>query len=195
MSRSLPEIPRARRRYLDIALALTSRSYLVALQQYRAALARRNAVLREGMAKGAQPRRATDAEVAVWEPALARHGATLLLERRAWAHDVACRFETLCRTIGESGRSCLRYASTIESTDDAAQAIAGALESKRALDIKRGTTHAGPHRDTLALTIDGRPLRGFGSAGQQRSASIALRMLEAETLPRSHGDGARLSHG
>ncbi|MEX2179090.1 MAG: AAA family ATPase, partial [Gemmatimonadaceae bacterium] len=37
----------ARRRFLDIMLALTSRGYLRALQQYRAALERRNAVLRE----------------------------------------------------------------------------------------------------------------------------------------------------
>ena len=40
----------------------------------------------------------------------------------------------------------------------------------------------GPHRDDLALTLDGRELRAFGSAGQQRTAAIALRLLEAETL-------------
>src|SRR4051812_79048 len=39
--------PSARRRFLDIMLALTARGYLGALQRYRAALARRNAALRE----------------------------------------------------------------------------------------------------------------------------------------------------
>jgi len=39
--------PNAGRRYLDIMLALTARGYLNALQHYRAALARRNAALRE----------------------------------------------------------------------------------------------------------------------------------------------------
>ena len=48
--------------------------------------------------------------------------------------------------------------------------------------MRRGITHAGPHRDDLALTLDGRDLRAFGSAGQQRTAAIALRLLEAETL-------------
>jgi len=57
-----------------------------------------------------------------------------------------------------------------------------ALESKRGLDLRRGLTHAGPHRDDLALTLDGRELRAFGSAGQQRTAAIALRLLEGETL-------------
>ena len=48
--------------------------------------------------------------------------------------------------------------------------------------MKRGTTHTGPHRDEVQLLLDGRDLRNFGSNGQQRSAAIALRMLEARTL-------------
>jgi DNA replication and repair protein RecF len=48
-------------------------------------------------------------------------------------------------------------------------------------------THAGPHRDDLELTLDGRDLRTFGSAGQQRTAAIALRLLEASTLRLASG--------
>jgi DNA replication and repair protein RecF len=48
-------------------------------------------------------------------------------------------------------------------------------------------THSGPHRDDLALTLDGRELRLFGSAGQQRTAAIALRMLESDTIRASRG--------
>ncbi len=43
-------------------------------------------------------------------------------------------------------------------------------------------TTVGPHRDDLALRLAGRDLRTFGSAGQQRTAAIALRLLEAEAL-------------
>ena len=60
--------------------------------------------------------------------------------------------------------------------------LLAAFEEKRALDMRRGLTHVGPHRDDLELTLDGRDLRLFGSAGQQRTAAIALRMLEAATL-------------
>ncbi|MBA3406225.1 MAG: hypothetical protein H0U13_16340 [Gemmatimonadaceae bacterium] len=48
-------------------------------------------------------------------------------------------------------------------------------------------THSGPHRDDLALTLNGRELRLFGSAGQQRTAAIALRMLESATLREARG--------
>lgn len=45
----------------------------------------------------------------------------------------------------------------------------------------------GPHRDDLELRLGGRLLRTFGSAGQQRSGSLALRVLEAESLERHIG--------
>jgi DNA replication and repair protein RecF len=175
--------PSARRRYLDIMLALTARGYLTALQHYRAALARRNAALREA----ARTARTSDASVAVWEPPLAEHGAVLWTERRAWVASIEARFETLCREIGESGRVRVRYASSINPSNDLAATLTAALAEKRPLDLRRGLTHVGPHRDDMIITLAGsdaapRDLRTFGSAGQHRSAAIALRMLEASTF-------------
>ncbi|MEP7347309.1 MAG: hypothetical protein ABI877_18710, partial [Gemmatimonadaceae bacterium] len=57
-----------------------------------------------------------------------------------------------------------------------------ALDRHRASDMRRGATHIGPHRDDLELRLGGRLLRTFGSAGQHRSASLALRLLEGESL-------------
>jgi len=172
--------PSERRRFLDVTLALTSRRYLGALQQYRAALARRNAALRSAARAGSDASRA-----AVWEPALAEHGAVLWLERVAWTERYADRFTELCASIGEHGSARMRYETSLSSHDgqsDVQAALLDALEARRELDLRRGLTHAGPHRDDLAITLDGRELRTFGSAGQQRTAAIALRMLEAATL-------------
>lgn len=169
--------PVARRRYLDILLALASRPYLAALQTYRGALIRRNAALRDVARTGR-----ADARVSVWDAPLAEAGGVLWRQRCAWVAAVAARYATLCAGIGESGLGALRYASSLDGGADPAAAIAAALEARRALDVRRGMTQAGPHRDDLTLTLDGRDLRMFGSAGQQRSAAIALRMLEWETL-------------
>ena len=168
--------PGARRRFLDVVLALTSRPYLAALQQYRAALIRRNAALRSAARGGGEQR------VAVWEPALARAGAILWAARLAWVESSAAHFGELCTAIGERGTVAMRYASAVERGEDLEARLTEALATRRTLDIRRGVTHAGPHRDELVLTLDGREIRAFGSAGQQRTASIALRMLEAETL-------------
>jgi DNA replication and repair protein RecF len=169
--------PSERRRYLDIVLALTSPRYLAALQAYRGALRRRNAALRSA-ARGSWG----DARVAVWEPALAEHGAVLWAERVAWVERAAPRFAEICGAIGERGTVAMRYVSPLAGGHDVRGALAEALERRRSHDLQRGLTHAGPHRDDLALTLEGRELRAFGSAGQQRTAAIALRMLEAETL-------------
>jgi DNA replication and repair protein RecF len=175
--------PSSRRRYLDILLALSSRPYLAALQRYRAALAQRNAALRESL-RGTGAR--AEQRVAIWEAPLAEHGAVLWRDRVAWSEQTAGRFAELCAAIGEQAPVAMRYTTQLEpasaSLRDIADALARALEHRRGLDMRRGITHAGPHRDDLALTLDGRELRAFGSAGQQRTAAIALRLLEAETL-------------
>jgi DNA replication and repair protein RecF len=175
--------PSARRRYLDIMLALSSRPYLAALQRYRHALAQRNAALRDAARTGGSR---TEHRIAVWEAPLAEHGALLWRERVAWTTLAAERFSDTCAAIGEQAMVAMRYVTSIEPASNdggaVASAIAAALEQKRGLDIRRGLTHAGPHRDDLALTLDGRELRAFGSAGQQRTAAIALRLLEGETL-------------
>lgn len=189
--------PSVRRRYLDVMLALTDRKYLVALQHYRAALLRRNAALRLASRAskpgggsgggGGSPHREAAASIAVWNEPLARHGAVLWLERRAWVASIEARIELLCREIGEAGIVRARYASTLAASDDPAAALARALEDKRAADLRRGLTEVGPHRDDLVITLDGRELRVFGSAGQQRTAAIALRMLEAATISERSG--------
>jgi DNA replication and repair protein RecF len=173
--------PSERRRFLDVVLSLTSRRYLGALQRYRGALLRRNAALRDLSRNG---RDAAAAEI--WEPALAEYGAVLWTERAAWVTRSAPEFTQLCTAIGESGEARMRYVATMTDGDPAEQ-LRRDLASQRVNDIRRGLTHAGPHRDDLELTLGGRELRLFGSGGQQRTAAIALRMLEGATLRARHG--------
>ncbi len=180
--------PSERRRYLDVVLALTSRPYLAALQAYRGALVRRNAALRDAARTGRG-----EARVAVWEPALAEHGAVLWTERRRWVEARADAYAALCAAIGERAPVRIRYATALVAPADAAggpeaeiasarAAIEQGLADRRAFDLKRVATHVGPHRDDLEITLGGRELRTYGSGGQQRTAAIALRMLEAATL-------------
>ncbi len=175
--------PLLRRRFLDVTLALTSRRYLVALQRYRAALARRNAAMREAASPAS-----LDARVSVWEPALADEGAVLWRARREWIESHAERYGELCSAIGEHAPARMRYVSHLEPAgDDVAGALRDALERRRTADIKRGLTQVGPHRDDIELTLGDHDLRSYGSAGQQRTAAIALRLLEAATLRASEG--------
>ena len=203
--------PADRRRFLDITLALSSPKYLTALAAYRGALGRRNAALRDGARLGARlGTRAAVASVAAWEPALAEHGAVLRSERRAWVGTHGTDYARLVTAIGERPGSAMRYATRsaparagaaagpmADEDDEAGRArdderggdahelaaqLREELECSRARDLRVGLTHAGPHRDDLQLTLAQRDLRRYGSAGQQRTAALALRLLELATL-------------
>ncbi len=187
--------PGERRRYLDVALALSSRPYLAALQQYRAALLRRNTVLRQAQRDGGRSSTLTE-QVHVWEPALAEHGALVTAWRAHFVEGHAERFSQLAAAIGERLPVTMRYAVSAlpaaereqDGGDLSARAahyrdlFTRALAQQRAQEMRRGMTLVGPHRDELVLLLGGRELRTFGSAGQQRSAAIALRLLELATL-------------
>lgn len=177
--------PGARRRFLDIMLALSSRGYLHALQHYRAALERRNAALREAARHG---QNAPTVSIEVWETPLADYGARLVRTRRAWVKQVAARFAERCAAVGERGEIELRYETAVNANAESVEvALAKAHAAKRATDLRYGLTQVGPHRDDLTMLLGGRELRTFGSAGQHRTAAIALRTLEAETLRDARG--------
>ncbi|MBI3791643.1 MAG: DNA replication and repair protein RecF, partial [Gemmatimonadetes bacterium] len=107
----------------------------------------------------------------------------------------AAEYARLVDAMGERPGSAMRYvvrvaggaASLGDARDDDARALAAELEQARARDLRTGMTHAGPHRDDLALTLGAHDLRRFGSAGQQRSAALALRLLELATLRATTG--------
>jgi DNA replication and repair protein RecF len=196
--------PGERRRYLDVALALTSSTYLAALQQFRAALLRRNAELKTAQREHARAGSNLDARVAVWEAALSRHGATIAAHRKTFAEKHAARFSELSASIGETQTMTMRYVPSVEmpslsSTSEAPGTpdreliaeyeaiLTAAFASQRAQELRRGITLVGPHRDDLQLLMGGRELRTFGSAGQQRSAAIALRLIELSTLRNAIG--------
>ena len=171
--------PSERRRYLDLVLALTNKRYLHALQHYRANLAQRNAALRNATRRGSA---ANEQQIAVWEPALAEHGSVLTEARARWVSDCAGAFSDLAERIGEKGEARMRYVSPFAESEARYDVLLAAFEEKRSLDLRRGITHVGPHRDDLELTLDGKDFRLFGSAGQQRCVAIALKLLEAATL-------------
>ncbi len=174
--------PGERRYFLDVLLALSSRVYLEALRGYRTALANRNAALRSVQRSG----RHAEAAFA-WDEALATHGAALVTARRAWSASVAPGFGDLCAALGEQHAVTLAYRSDAAEQADPATALRDALHRARSRDVARGLTSVGPHRDDLVVWLDARDVRTVGSAGQQRTAAIALRLLAARTLRAARG--------
>lgn len=164
-----------RRRYLDRLLCLAGRPYLRALTRYRAVLSQRNAALRQG----ASP------VVRAFNAPLAEAGAVLVNTRVRWAEEAKRAFAEEFEALGGTARASLTYRGRAELADPTGWEAT--LEEVWEADLARRVTTVGPQRDDVLLEIDGRPLRDFGSTGQQRSAAIALKLLEMATLRRAHG--------
>jgi len=163
--------PRERRRYLDVLLALTVPGYVEALGQYVRALRQRS--------------RATPADVQAWETLMARTGSRVAAARHAWAEMWAGQYRDFCSAMGEGKAPGLTFEA---GGPDEAAALETALGRSRERDLATGRTGVGPHRDDLRLTLEGHDLRAFGSAGQQRTAAIALRLVEAAALAEVRGE-------
>ena len=55
-------------------------------------------------------------------------------------------------------------------------------------DVYRGSTSVGPHRDDVALVLDGSDVRVYGSQGQQRTVVLSLKLSVLETMKRLRGE-------
>jgi DNA replication and repair protein RecF len=159
-----------RRRYLDRMLAIADRGYYLALAHYRAALAQRNAALKQGRMDLAR----------AFDQTLARAGAHVVATRLAWTARAAESLTAELDGLGEPDQVSVTYAGNRDLADSAAWTEV--LEAGEARDRHRGSTGVGPHRDDLKVCLGGHGVREFGSTGQQRSVAIALKFIELATL-------------
>ncbi|HEX7090698.1 MAG TPA: DNA replication and repair protein RecF [Longimicrobiales bacterium] len=180
--------PSERRRFLDIVLSLNQPGYLRWLQRYRQVLRQRNAMLRS---------RAGRALLEPWDEALAAAGAQIIVARAQWVRAHADAFRRRCAAMSGGAGACLRYRPGLGlarppescSPEEVEAAFLAELAHGAERERERGMTLAGPHRDDLEFvdaesSVD---LREFGSGGQRRTAAIALRMIEADTVRAGRG--------
>jgi DNA replication and repair protein RecF len=178
--------PAERRRFLDIVLSLNVRGYLDALQRYRQVLRQRNALLREGRAGAA---------LEPWDEALIESGTSVIAARGTWVRAHAERYAEIYGAISGGVAGHVEYDGDVEAlagdTAEIRAALAARLERVAQRERERGVTLAGPHRDDVALTMRAESgdvdLRQYGSGGQVRTAAVALRMIEAETVREARG--------
>lgn len=166
-----------RRRLLDRTALYLSAVSMNELESYaRAIKARQRALETRGVG-------ATD--LGEWEELAARHGVAVMHHRRVAAERIAEHARVAFERIAAPGLA-LEVAYAPSAPEDEA-AFREALADKRPTDLRRGSASLGPHRDDLALAIDGRPVRGVASQGQHRAVTLALKSAEIETAGAARG--------
>jgi DNA replication and repair protein RecF len=175
--------PEGRRRFLDVILAQADPQSTAHMSRYRRLLEQRNALLHQ-LRLGGGGRDALNG----FTSELARQGAWLAQARSRLVVALApLAAASLYELSGRRERIALRYAPThIDAVPDdpgeAEQALLDTLRRRATEEIARGMTLAGPHRDDVAIDLDGRGARGSASQGQQRSIVLACKLAEVRYL-------------
>ena len=167
--------PSERRRFIDTAIGQLWPKYINLLRRYMRAMSQRNSLLKDARfhTQLFDMLEIYDGEIATLGAAIAEYRIKFINKLKATAREVYRGIS------GGKEQLDIDYVCTGGYTADS---MTAALKAARADDLDTGHTSVGPHRDDLAVMINGKAARSFGSQGQQRSAVIALKMSEAEVI-------------
>jgi DNA replication and repair protein RecF len=177
--------PEQRRRFLDRGILSLKPAYVQTLLDYARVLKQKNALLRV-VAERPEHRDWLDS-LDAWNAQLVELGTELHVERARYAERLDAHLE---RQLFGAERVAIRYVSSLEpDLPPTAEAFRAAmterLARRRAAELAVGHALVGPHRDDLAILMDGREVARFGSAGQQRSTLLVLTLGQL-ALYRAH---------
>jgi DNA replication and repair protein RecF len=170
--------PALRRRWIDEALVSRHPKHDALRSDLERILKQRNALLRSAHGR-------LDGDAAftldVWDAKLAAAGNAMRAAREDLLSEMAPR---LAAAYDAVARQSAEVETIYEASWDGD--LAEALAASRQLDVRRGVSTVGPHRDEIVLRIGGAPARTHASQGEQRSLALSLR-LAADAVIREAG--------
>ncbi len=165
----LKEGPSGRRDYLDDTAVLMRPLVADVLNNYTSALKQRNAFLAQ--CQGFLGRDGVE-QLELWDQQLVQYGEELIKARLQILDEITPLVQQSYRDIaGADVPVVLEYQSTLGDAS-----FSSALVAARNACVRRGLTTVGPHRDELAVVLNGTLARTHASQGQQRSLALALRL-------------------
>jgi DNA replication and repair protein RecF len=170
--------PADRREFLDLLLSSLRPSYARASIEYAKAVQQRNQLLRR-IRDGFSSERT----LATWDRKVVELGERVLKGREAAIAPLESYFGASLRALYGPEKAAMRY-SYSASLDEYAEVLRGAHSA----DIERGTTSVGPHRDDFEVLLGGVNLTTFGSQGQQRLATLALKFAARDHVRDETGE-------
>ena len=175
----IKEGPSLRRRYLDMMISQISRTYFVALQQYRTGMEQRNAMIRNFRANGT----GNLTMLSAFEETMAGPAAVIIRERR---RIVSMLSETALKTyqrISDTDEVFrMVYHSSVREDTDTEETLCRLFRDNREDDVRMGFTSAGPHRDDLLLTLNKNQMKQYASQGQIRTAALSMKLSQMRIL-------------
>ncbi|SFC84945.1 DNA replication/repair protein RecF [Butyrivibrio sp. YAB3001] len=178
--------PSERRRFMDMELCQLDQIYLNSLSKYNKLVIERNKVL-----KDLYEHPENSVLLDVQDKQLYEYGSIIIKTREKFIKDL----NEIIRPIHEKLTGSKEYLSIYYEPNVTADDFEKKLRSVRQKDIYAKQTTVGPHKDDFSFIVqkkkddeslaEGIDIRKFGSQGQQRTASLSLKLSEIEIVKKA----------
>ena len=166
--------PQNRRKFLDIMISQLRPNYMHVLTLYNKTLEQRNNYLKQIKLENKDPNL-----LDIWDEKLIEYGMKIYEYRKEFIEKIQNKIKNIHKEITQDKEEIeIKYFSDANTR----QNFINELKSRRKLDIIKGFTTKGIHRDDFVVYINGREVEIYGSQGQHRTAILSLKLSELKVI-------------
>lgn len=166
--------PALRRRFLDMMIGQLKPNYVYILNMYIKTLEQRNNYLRQ-IKEENKPENLLD----IWDEKLIEYADIIYKYRKEFIDKIKKKINIIHKKITDEKEEInIQYISNCESKE----VYSELLKQRRKLDIIKGFTTKGIHRDDFEIYINNKELSIYGSQGQNRTAILSLKLSELQVI-------------
>lgn len=171
--------PMNRRRFINIQISRINKYYYSLLVNFNAILKQRNKLLKD-IRDGVINKN----NICVWDVEYSKTALEVMRIRKDFFSEfipISCDFYNKLSENQQEILTCeykASYETTLEDKKEQQEAMLKHLADSLDLDIKRGSTGIGPHRDDFQFFINNYDVQKFASQGQQRSIILSMKLAE-----------------
>ena len=162
-----------RRKFLDMFISMLDHGYFTALQMYYNGVKNRNCLLRM--------KDANDDVIRSYHPALAKFGSEIVQAREIHIRILSDFMRNILSNLKPELADMQLKMRTVHELSDP-KIFEDKLERNLDKDRMNGYTTTGPHLDDFDFIADGKSLKLYGSRGQCRATSFALKEAEFDIV-------------
>ena len=162
-----------RRKFLDMFISMLDHGYFSALQTYYNGVKNRNCLLRM--------KEAPSDVIRSYHPALAKYGAEIVQAREIHIRILSDFMRNILSDLKPELADLQLKLRTVHELSDP-KIFEEKLDRNLEKDRLNGYTTTGPHLDDFDFVADGKSLKLYGSRGQCRATSFALKEAELDIV-------------
>lgn len=172
--------PVKRRRFLDMMIGQLRPNYVYNLNMYTKTIEQRNNYLRQ-----IKEENKPEEMLEIWDEKLAEYGEKVYIYRKEFIEKIYNKINEIHGNITDNKETLkIEFISNCDNKEKYLKL----LKERRKLDIIKGFTTKGIHRDDFVIYINGKEVNIYGSQGQNRTVVLSLKIAELNVIYEEIGE-------